>query len=261
MLLFPLITDAEILIGNASSLPPRLPFLSPVLRLLQNNKNDLQNAADRSQHRLGRVNASVRYTMVCVSYRGYWTSKGRPSERGIAKDAAAALEWIISQHKPDSGHRIPIIFWGQSIGAGVATSLAARHKVFSSRLALQMLILETPFTSIRDMLVTIYPQKWLPYRYLWPFLRNHLDSWHALEQIAKQPSTELPEVVILEAGQDELVPKSHGDALEKKCTSLGLRVQRHVIKGALHTEVLSRAEGRAIAASAVGTVSRSMDNR
>ena len=251
----------KMLIGNASSLPPRLPFLSPVLQLLQNNTRNFQNVSDRSPHGLGKVNTSVRYTMVCVSYRGYWTSKGRPSERGIAKDAAAALEWITSQHKADSGHRIPTIFWGQSIGAGVATSLAAHHTVFSGRLALQMLILETPFTSIRDMLVTIYPQRWLPYRYLWPFLRNHLDSWQALEQIAKQPSTELPEVVILEAGQDELVPKSHGDALEKRCTSLGLKVQRHVIKGALHTEVLSRAEGRAVAAVAVGTVSRSINNR
>jgi uncharacterized protein len=199
--------------------------------------------------------------MVCVSYRGYWTSKGRPSERGIANDAAAALEWIVSQHKRDSAHRVPVIFWGQSIGAGVATNLAARHKLFSERLTLKMLILETPFTSVRDMLATIYPQKWLPYRYLWPFLRNHLDSWHALEQIAQQPSIALPEVVILEAGRDELVPKSHGDALEDRCTSLGLKVERHVIQGALHTEVLSRAEGRAIAASAVRRVSRNIDNR
>jgi hypothetical protein len=86
--------------------------------------------------------------------------------------------------------------------------------------------------NIRDMLVTIYPQKWLPYRYLWPFLRNHLDSWRALEQISQNPSTSLPKIVILEAERDELVPKSHGDALEKRCIDLGLDVKRHVIRGA-----------------------------
>ena len=38
------------------------------------------------------------------------------------------------------------------------------------------LVLETPFTSIRAMLVAIYPQQWLPYRYLYPFLWNHWNS-------------------------------------------------------------------------------------
>jgi uncharacterized protein len=89
------------------------------------------------------------------------------------------------------------------------------------------------------MLVIIYPQKWLPYRYLWPLLWNHLDSWRALEQISQKSSSSLPKVVILEAEKDELVPKSHGDELEKRCIDMGVDVKRHVIRGALHTEVMS----------------------
>ena len=196
--------------------------------------------------------------MVCVSYRGYWTSKGRPSERGIAKDAIAALEWTASQPRDDPTRRVPVILWGQSIGAGVATNLAASHELLPREVDIKLLILETPFTNIQDMLVTIYPQKWLPYRYLWPFLRNHLDSWRALEQISQQSSASLPRVVILEAERDELVPKSHGDALEKRCIDLGLDVKRHVIRGALHTEVMSRPEGRTIAAEAIRDVGTTM---
>ena len=61
----------------------------------------------------------------------------------------------------------------------------------------------------------------------------------------------MPKVLILEAGNDELVPKSHGTALERKCRELGLPVTRRVISGALHTEVMCRLQGRAIVSDAV----------
>lgn len=226
------------------------------MRLLRDDRMECREANHLSP------GTSACYSMVCVSYRGYWTSKGRPSEKGIAKDAAAALEWIASQHRGKSTCRIPVILWGQSIGAGVATNLAASYGLLPREVDIKMLILETPFTNIRDMLETIYPQKWLPYRYLWPFLRNHLDSWRALGQISQQASP--PKIVILEAERDELVPKWQGEALEKRSVDLGLDVERHVVRGALHTEVLSRAEGRQRAAEAiqaVGTILPSMIHR
>ena len=242
------------IIGNASSLPPRLPFLSPVLRALRIDGTKDQERKNLGDDGVSETDASFRYIMVCLSYRGYWTSRGRPSERGIAKDAIAALEWIASQPREDPTCRVPVILWGQSIGAGVATKLAASHELLPREVQIRTLILETPFTNIRDMLVTIYPQKWLPYRYLWPFLWNHLDSWRALEQVSQKSSIPTPNIVILEAEKDELVPKSHGDTLEKRCIDLGLSVKRHVIRGALHSEVMSRPEGRTIEAEAIGAV-------
>ncbi|PVH77356.1 alpha/beta-hydrolase [Cadophora sp. DSE1049] len=223
--------------GNASSIPPRLPFLSPVLRLLENRCHEVP----------------VRYTMVCCNYRGYWTSRGRPSENGIALDAAASLDWIREDFlrqgaKPTDS--IPVIIWGQSIGAGVATNLAAQAQLFQkskSNLSLETLVLETPFISARAMLETLYPQRWLPYRHLWPFLWNHLDSFKALgimSQRFKDAGMECPRVVLLEAGKDELVPKEHATVLEKRCAELGLNVEKKVISGALHTEVMVRPEGR-----------------
>lgn len=230
--------------GNASSLPPRLPFLSPVLRILRDTPSDFP----------------VRYTIVCCSYRGYWTSKGRPSEKGIALDAAAALRWIQQEDErqvsplPNKSKKIDLIIWGQSIGAGITTNLAAQQALFSTDIVLRTLILETPFLSIKAMLETLYPQKWLPYRYLWPFLRNHLDSWKALgvmQERAESLRLRLPRVLILEAGKDELVPSSHADMLEKRCDDLGLEAEKQVIHGALHTEVMVRSEGRRAVLAAI----------
>lgn len=105
------------------------------------------------------------------------------------------------------------------------------------------LLLETPFVSVRAMLTTIYPQKWLPYRYLGPFLRNHWDSRLALQKISAS-STPTPKVIILQAANDELVPSTQSVELEEICRDLNMNVERKVIPNALHTEVATKAQGR-----------------
>ncbi|KAI8630116.1 Alpha/Beta hydrolase protein [Xylariaceae sp. FL1651] len=224
--------------GNASSIPPRLPDLSSILGMLRRQI--------ATEHR------SVRYTMVCLSYRGYWTSRGRPTENGLRLDAAAAINWISRMHqernheKPDNLN-LPaeLVLWGQSIGAGVATNLAADHSM-TGNLQLNSLILETPFTSIRAMLEVLYPQKWLPYKYLWPFLRNHLDSWKNIGLIANRYHGEklLPEVLIVQAAKDELVPAELSQKLYNRCVELQLPVDRIAVNGAFHNDAMFRAEGR-----------------
>ncbi|KAF5003765.1 hypothetical protein FDECE_9695 [Fusarium decemcellulare] len=215
--------------GNASSLPPRLPDLSWILRRTLDNE------------------PSVSYTMVCLSYRGYWTSHDRPSESGIGMDSQAALQWISQLHEArseEANQSKPIVvLWGQSIGCGFATNLAAKGKC-PSNLQLDALVLETPFTSTRAMLQALYPQKWLPYQYLWPFLRNHLDSWSNLGIIAKRFKDRTPGIYIVEAGKDELVPADHGEKLHQRCEQVGLPVERRKVRGALHNEAMVRATGK-----------------
>lgn len=146
--------------GNAGSIPKRLPLISPIIKSLSTLEDG--------------KNGNRRYTVLCLSYRGYWTSQNRrPSEKGLMKDASAAVSWIVAnesrRNKTNGLDRTPVVFWGQSLGCGVATNCAAQH-FRSQHLELRALILETPFTNVRDMLVALYPQKWLPYRYLYPFL-------------------------------------------------------------------------------------------
>ncbi|EQB58378.1 hypothetical protein CGLO_01377 [Colletotrichum gloeosporioides Cg-14] len=228
--------------GNASSIPPRLPDLSWVLRTLQRSKRP------------------ARYTMVCLSYRGYWRSRGRPSEKGINLDAQAALRWVGQMHEDNVGHRqqpLELVIWGQSIGSGVATNLAA-WEGFPPTLRLRSLILETPFTSVRDMLGELYPQKWVPYRHLWPFLRNHLDSLANIAGIAKNhrvsSGQDKPYVTIVEAGRDELVPADHGARLVRRCEEFGLPVEKKTVRGAFHNDAVIRLEGRQAVADAIEQV-------
>lgn len=136
----------------------------------------------------------------------------------------------------------PILFvWGQSIGAGFASNLAASG-VIPSHLEPTALILETPFLSIKAMLASLYPEKWLPYKYLHPFLRNFLDSYKNLGTIAAQrleKGIQPPHILILEAGRDEIVPASHPKELQKRCTELSLPVERVVVPRAFHSDAMN----------------------
>ena len=203
---------------NGGSIPPRTPDLSKILKALQTD--------------------TVKFTVVALSYRGYWKSKGRASERGIKLDAAAALAWVTGRYPTAT-----LVLWGQSIGAGVATTAAEAYPRGSAeRHNIAALILETPFTSVKDMLTALYPQKWLPYRYLYPFLRSQWDSREALHRISQ--STDQPRVLILAGEQDEVVPRDHASELEDLCRASTIDVQRVVVPGALHHEILIKPQGR-----------------
>ncbi|KAM3425041.1 hypothetical protein BST61_g7009 [Cercospora zeina] len=228
--------------GNGSSTPPRLPLLSNTLKAIQ------AHAATEG------LLPDVEFVLVALSYRGYWTSGGRASQRGIEEDAKAMLTWIeATQNNADID--LQIFLWGQSIGAGVATTAASSYvSVANAKLGTKIsgLILETPFTGIKSMLLALYPQKWLPYRYLWPFLWNHWDSQAALQIIAR--ADHRPTILIMPATRDEVVPSSETDKLEQIARSAGLRTLRTNIVGALHTEATTRKEGQAAIAKFVCNV-------
>lgn len=212
--------------GNGGSVPPRLPLLSNTLKLVQSSMSE-----------------SVHCTMIALSYRGYWTSSGRATEQGIKLDAQATLQWIKESH-PDAS----IVLWGQSLGAGVACAAAAEHVAKDSSQALQGLVLETPFTSVSSMLKALYPERWLPYRYLTGFLRSHWDSTTALRRIAQAEGSRRPEVLLIAATRDEVVPPEEANKLQRVCEELSLVHQRVNVIGALHNEASTRREGQAAVA-------------
>lgn len=208
--------------GNGGSVPPRLPLLSNTLKLLQSRMGD-----------------HIRFTMVALSYRGYWTSSGRATEPGIKLDAQATLQWIENNHPHAS-----VVLWGQSLGAGVACAAAEHHLSRSESQPLQGLILETPFTSISSMLLALYPEKWLPYRYLSRFLRSHWDSRVALQRIASAEVHRRPQVLLIAATRDEIVPAEEAEKLQMVCEEASLGFRRVNVIGALHNEATTRREGQ-----------------
>ena len=55
--------------------------------------------------------------VVALSYRGYAGSSGKPSERGLLADAAAAYTFTTARYRADH-----IVVWGFSLGSGVAVA-------------------------------------------------------------------------------------------------------------------------------------------
>ena len=118
------------------------------------------------------------------------------------------------------------------------------------------LVLETPFVDLRSMLVALYPQKFLPYRYLYPFLRSTWDSSGALQQVAAAKPTRLQKILIMQAGSDEIVPDGQAELLRHVCAEGGLDAELKVIKGALHTEIMAKQEGRKMIAEFLKNISK-----
>ncbi|THX49780.1 alpha/beta-hydrolase [Aureobasidium pullulans] len=219
--------------GNGASIPPRTPMLSNIIRA----------AAKDSPHD---------WALLALSYRGYWTSSGRAHQRGIEKDAQAFVAWAAQTYIQDPEDS-ELILWGQSIGAGVAAYAASKHLESAEDTnvvdtpAISRLILETPFVSIQSMLAAIYPDWWVPYKHLWPFLRSWWDSEEALRKVAQ--SRQPPKVFMVVASGDEIVPRVQADQLETLCKDLHLDVTRKDVLGALHTQASTLEQGKRVIAT------------
>lgn len=84
--------------------------------------------------------------LLVVDYPGYGASGGRASEAGIYEAGDLAYQALASRTGVD---RERIYVYGRSLGSAVATRVAADHPVAG-------LILESPFTSARDMAARTY---------------------------------------------------------------------------------------------------------
>jgi fermentation-respiration switch protein FrsA (DUF1100 family) len=127
--------------------------------------------------------------LVALSYRGYAGSSGRPSERGLLLDAAAAYAFAAARYGADR-----IVVWGFSLGSGVAVALAADQPVAK-------VILEAPYTSIAEIAgsrLRIVPVGWL--------IRDQLRSD---ERVARVTAP----LLIMHGARDSTISISFGERL------------------------------------------------
>ncbi len=125
-------------------------------------------------------------------YRGYGQSEGTPSERGLYRDAEAALRWVSAQPGL-AGKRL--VYFGHSLGTAVAIELALRHPPSA-------IILEAPLLSVRA--TTADRARWaVPLSFL---LNTRFNS------AAKIGRIHAP-VFIAHGDMDETVPLRHGRRL------------------------------------------------
>ena len=145
------------------------------------------NAGNRA-HRALFADALTRHgaAVLLFDYRGYGGNPGSPTEDGLRRDARAARSYLVS--RPDIDPK-RIVYFGESLGTGVAVELAAEYPPAG-------LILRSPFTSLTD--VGQHHYTWLPVGRL---LR---DRFTTLDRI---PLIHAP-VLVIAGDRDSIVPLS-----------------------------------------------------
>jgi fermentation-respiration switch protein FrsA (DUF1100 family) len=127
--------------------------------------------------------------LVALSYRGYGGSTGSPTEAGLIADARATYAFAVARYPAER-----IALWGESLGTGVAVSLAAERPV-------GRVILEAPFTSAADIGASAY--FFVPVRL---FMK---DQFRSDQRIAAVTAP----VLVLHGTHDAVVPIRFGQRL------------------------------------------------
>src|SRR5262245_15075479 len=122
--------------------------------------------------------------VLLFDYRGYGGNPGSPTERGLFADARAARAYLVSRSDVDPSR---IVYFGESLGTGVAVDLAVEHPPAG-------VILRSPYTSMTDIGRHHYP--FLP---VGPLLRDRFES------ISKVSRIRAP-LLVVAGRRDQIVP-------------------------------------------------------
>jgi uncharacterized protein len=163
---------------------PKTPEV-PTLLYFHGNAGHIGDRADKVKPYLDQG-----FGVLLLSYRGFGTNHGYPTEQNLYLDGQAALKFLAEM-------RIPIfrtVIYGESLGTGVAVEMA-RNKAISA------LVLEAPFSSM--MAAASRHFKFFPVRFL---VRDKYDSISKINEI-KAP------VLILHGVRDKTVPFDLGRKL------------------------------------------------
>jgi fermentation-respiration switch protein FrsA (DUF1100 family) len=162
---------------------PHPPGARKVLLFFHGNAGNISHrqASLEIFHRLG-------LNVLILDYRGYGRSEGRPSEQGLYRDARAAWAHLVEVRgvaPPD------IVLFGRSLGGAVAAQLASEVQPGA-------LILESTFSSARDLAREIYPLlSWL------------IVSRYEFDTVARLAQVRCP-VLVLHSREDEIIPFALG---------------------------------------------------
>jgi len=132
-------------------------------------------------HRLG-------FNVLLPEYRGYGRSTGSPSQAAIVDDAAYFLDRALARDEVDASR---VVYHGCSLGGGVVGALTARREP-------QALILQSTFTSLRDMASGFYAPGFL--------VRDPFDTRSVVSRL------DIP-VLVMFGDRDGVVPPDMGRQL------------------------------------------------
>jgi len=157
--------------------------------------------------------ANLGVNILELDYRGYGKSEGSPDEAGVYRDADAAYDYLVqTRHFQPRG----IIVFGHSLGGAVAVDVASRRECGG-------LIVQSSFTSVKDMTRRLYP---VPLSQYVP--KSRFDSLEKIQRVR------VP-ILIVHGTRDEVVPFSMGEMLYRAALEPKLFF---AVEGAGHNDVL-----------------------
>lgn len=153
----------------------------------------LHGNAGNISHRVDKIQIlhDLRLNVCIIDYHGYGQSEGSPGEKETYLDADAAYEWLTRERKIAPKQ---LVVWGESLGGGVATYLAAKREVGG-------LILESTYTTLPDVGKSAFP--FLPTKLI---MATQYDSIGRIKQIHAP-------VLSLHSPNDEVIPHRLGRRL------------------------------------------------
>jgi fermentation-respiration switch protein FrsA (DUF1100 family) len=168
---------------------------------------------DRLIHARYLVDAGV--DVLLFDYRGYGRSQGSPGEEGTYRDARAARHALLARTGVDPSR---IVYLGESLGGAIALDLALAHPP-------RGLVLQSAFTSIRDMA-----------RFHYPFIPSALvpDAYPNLARVRRLGAP----LLVMHGDADDIVPLSAGEALYASAPG---PKKLHVFRGLGHNDLVSGA--------------------
>ncbi|XP_071737279.1 alpha/beta hydrolase domain-containing protein WAV2 [Rutidosis leptorrhynchoides] len=196
----------------------------PTILFFQENAGNIAHRLEMVRIMLQKLHCNV----FMLSYRGYGSSEGYPSQQGIIRDAQAALDHLSQRTDIDTSQ---IVVFGRSLGGAVGAVVTKNNPDKVSAL-----ILENTFTSILDMAGVLLPfLKWFigGSTTKGPKILNFVvrSPWSTIDVIGqvKQP------ILFLSGRRDEMVPSFHMDMLyakaavhNKRCTFVDFPTGMHM---------------------------------
>lgn len=172
---------------------------------------------------LARALAARGIATLMVDYRGFGGNPGSPSETGLMEDARAARAWLETRAGVD---RTRIVYFGESLGSGVAVQLAAEQPPAA-------VILRSPYSSLADVGRLHYP--FLPVSLL---LRDRFSSIDVIRRV-RAP------VLVIAGERDSIIPASNSERLFAAANE---PKRLEIIPGADHNDLALLSGDRMVAA-------------
>lgn len=140
------------------------------------------------------------FNVFLLDYRGYGRSTGQADIEAAHADVETAINYLISRGGVD---RNALVIFGQSLGGAIAIHAVAHSP---HRHLIKGLIIESAFSSYRDIAREKLAEFWLTWPFQWPFSWLISDRYSPLNSIAKLSPIPL---IIIQGGRDPIVPEHH----------------------------------------------------